>query len=251
MNPTAADLRAAIDPTATFERAFRVAPFEWQQKYLRATGNVVLLKGRQIGASTASAALALHTAMYEPGALVVIVSPSQRQSQEIAAKARAALRNLDRPELDQDSATTLGLANGSRILSLPGTAVSIRGYSARLLVVDEAAFVDEATWLAAQALVATGGRIVVLSTPAGKGGWLFDLWQSEAPGWATFRVPTANVPTVSPEYLASARLAMGPWQFAMEFECEFGAGGASIFDAARLEAMVEELTGPLFQGSEP
>jgi len=246
------DLRSALSPAATFERAFGVAPFLWQQRFLAETGNVVLLKGRQVGASTAVAALCIHAAVFEPGSLSVIVSPTMRQSMEIAAKARAALRNLDRPEpLDADSATTIGLSSGSRIMSLPGTATSIRGYSARLLVVDEAAFVDEETWQASQALVAaTGGRIIVLSTPAGRAGWFHDLWQAEPPAWTTIKVRTADVPTVTAAYLESAKATLGPWAYAMEFEAEFGSGGASIFDEQRLWGLVTDKVPPLF-GSEP
>jgi phage FluMu gp28-like protein len=86
----------------------------------------------------------------------------------------------------QDSASMLGLANGSRILSLPGTARSVRGWSARLLVIDEAAFVDEATFTAARALVATGGRMVVQSTPADEFGPFHELVMADDPAWARF-----------------------------------------------------------------
>src|SRR5262245_48153738 len=62
----AADLARALDPVLVFEDAFGVPVLDWQREYLRATGPTVVLKGRQCGASTAAAALAIHAAVYEP-----------------------------------------------------------------------------------------------------------------------------------------------------------------------------------------
>jgi len=250
-NPLAADLLAGLDPVHTFRTAFHADPFAWQERYLRETRNVAIVKGRQIGASTASAALAIHQALYVPGSVSVIVSPSLKQSAEIQSKARAAIRNLDNPmALDQDSASTIGLSNGSRILSLPGTATSVRGYTASLLIVDESAYVEEDTWLASRALVATGGRVCVLSTPAGRSGWFWELAESDDRSWTRFKVKSEEVPTISREYLASERRAMGPWKFAMEFEAEFGSGGASLFDHDRLMGLVDHTIKPLFGARE-
>ena len=168
------DLRAALDPAILFEQAFGLEPLAWQRDYLREQRSAVVLKGRQVGASLAGAALAIHTARYWPAVNVVVVSPSLKQSTEIAARARAGLRTLS-VRLEQDSVSMLRLANGSRILSLPGTARSVRGWTAKLLILDEAAFISPETFTAARALVATGGRLVVQSTPATEAGDFFEL----------------------------------------------------------------------------
>ena len=160
-----ADLRAALDPAETFRQAFALDPLDWQRGYLRESANSVLLKGRQTGAQPAAAGLAIHTARYWSDVNAVIVSPSLKQSTEITTKARTGLRRLG-VRLVQDSTSVLRLANGSRILSLPGTARSVRGWTAKLLILDEAAFIAPETFTAARALVATGGRLVVQSTPA-------------------------------------------------------------------------------------
>jgi hypothetical protein len=107
------DAIRATDPAALFADANQVDPMAHQVAILRATKNLILLKGRQIGASTAAATRCLHLAIHQPGSLSVIVSPSQKQSMEIAIRAKAGLRNLERLPLDQDSATTIALANGS------------------------------------------------------------------------------------------------------------------------------------------
>lgn len=233
----AADFRAALDPVVTFEAAFGVEALDWQRDYLREDRAAVVLKGRQVGASVGAAGLAIHTARYWPGENVVIVSPSLKQSGEILGRARAGLRRLG-ASLDQDSASMLRLDNGSRIVSLPGTARSVRGWTARLLILDEAAYIEHATFVAARALVATGGRLVVQSTPAGEDGDFYELVRAADPAWAVFNVPSASVPTITPAFLEAERRAMSPDAYATEYECAFGKGGASLFSAERIAALV-------------
>lgn len=234
----ALDLLRAVDPVATFERAFRTEPHEWQRAFLRTTDNVLLVKGRQVGASTATAALALHVALYVHESLAVFVSPSQRQSQEVLLKVKAAARNLDR-SLTEDSAIAVGFGNGSRIISLPGTATSVRGYSASLLVVDEAAYIDEETWVAVQPLVATGGRSIVQSTPAGRRGWFFESWDApDLPRWTRLRVRTAEVANVSADFLERQRRELGPVAYAMEYDASFQESGAGMFTEDKLRALI-------------
>lgn len=231
------DLRAALDPAVLFEQAFGLSPLDWQRDYLRETRPVVVNKGRQCGASTAAAALAIHCALYTPGANAVIVSPTLKQSTEIATRARTGLRRLG-ARLTQDSSDMLRLANGSRIVSLPGTARSVRGWTARLLILDEAAYIEPATFTAARALVATGGRLVVQSTPADRYGDFFELVTGDAPEWGRFTVRSDEVPTISAEFLEAQRRDMSPDAYAAEFECAFREAGASLFTAEGIAGLI-------------
>ena len=151
----------------TFRQAFSLEPKAYQEEYwsLADQSDLVVLKARQAGFSLAAAALAIHTARSGPGPDVVIVSPTQRQSSEVGFKARTGLWGLGET-LAQDSATVLRLENGSRIVLLAGSPRSVRGYSARLLIVDEAFKVADEVWEAAAPMTAaTRGRTVVQSTP--------------------------------------------------------------------------------------
>ena len=232
----ASDLRAALDPAVTFEAAFGLAPLDWQLGFLRSDRNTAVLKGRQVGASLAAAASAIHVARYAADD-VVIVSPSLKQSGEILGRARSGLRRLG-VELEQDSASMLRLTNGARIVSLPGTARSVRGWSARLLILDEAAYIEPETWVAARALVATGGRVIVQSTPAAEFGPYFELVRAADPTWAHYTIRSDAVPTISAAFLEAERRAMTPGAFATEYECQFGKSGETLFSAARIAALV-------------
>src|SRR5262245_16270332 len=134
------DLAFALDP-ARLMATCGLPPDPWQATLVRSTSpRVLLLCCRQAGKSTTTACLALHEAMYSPQALVLVLSPSLRQSQELFRKVLAAYRTLAAPvPTEAESALRLELVNGSRIVSLPGTEATIRGYSGvRLLIIDEA-----------------------------------------------------------------------------------------------------------------
>lgn len=234
----AAALRSALDPAVLFERAFDIEPLPWQCEYLRERRDTVVVKGRQVGASTAAGALAIWTAVYRAGSNSIVVSPSLKQSTEITTRARAGLRTLG-IRLTQDSASMLRLANDSRIVSLPGTSRSVRGWHASLLILDEAGFLEEDTITAARALTATGGRTILQSTPGDEGGTFHELVQADDPTWAHFAIRSDSVPTISPEFLETQRRAMSIDAYQTEFELAFGkVGGASLFTSERIQSLI-------------
>ena len=234
-----ADLRAAFDPVVLFERATGLVALPWQTQYLRATGNVAVLKARQTGATTSAAVIALHCAMYHEAVDVVLISRSQKQSGEIIKKVRHAARRLNL-RFDQDSATMLQLRNGSRIVSLPGTPASVRGYTVGhggVLVIDEAAFVPPETWEASRALIAAGGRWIVQSTPADQYGDFFELVSGADPDWLHISIRADEVPHISAEYLEAQRRAMSVDAFDREFCAVFGKVTAALFTADQVTAI--------------
>ena len=82
----ALDLAHALDPVAFVQDRLKFEPDPWQARLLRSCAPWILLNCcRQSGKSTTTAAVALHTALYDPG-LILLVSPSLRQSKELFAK---------------------------------------------------------------------------------------------------------------------------------------------------------------------
>lgn len=228
------------DPVYTFEQAFGVPPLAWQVPYLEEEKNAVILKGRQVGASTAAAAIAIRYIRHYPNFLAAIVSPSLKQSTEVKLRAKQGLERLDE-DLTIDSQSTLGLDNGSRIVSLPGSAKSVRGWSAGLLVIDEAAFLDPDTFLAVRATVAaTGGRVIVQSTPAAPFGHFYDLFQADDPLWSKYQVSSEDVATISKDFLASEKAKLTEEEYAQEYLGRFAAPGLGLVDPEKLKDLTQK-----------
>src|SRR5215472_5706229 len=98
------DLAHGLDAVAFAEDRLGFHPDLWQANLLRSTAPWLLLNcSRQSGKSTTTAVLALHTALYDPG-LILLVSPSLRQSKELFGKAARFLKSLEPVEpLEEDN----------------------------------------------------------------------------------------------------------------------------------------------------
>ena len=138
--------RSRLDPSLVMAE-LGLLPDPWQRHALRSDSKrMLLLASRQSGKSTTTACLALHTALYRRNSLILLFAPSQRQSTELFRKVIGFYYALGRPvPATRVMATSLELANGSRIVSLPGDPITVRCYSGVwMAIVDEAALVDDA-----------------------------------------------------------------------------------------------------------
>jgi hypothetical protein len=238
------DVLTALDPVRLMRRAV-AEPDPWQADLLRSDARqIVMLCSRQSGKSTVTSILAAHQALYSPGSLTLIVSPSLRQSGELYGKVRAVLR--DTPTT-QETETTLRLANGSRVVSLPGSEKTIRGFSAPDLVIeDESARVSDETHQSLRPMLAvSGGKLVLLSTPFGRRGHFFETWEHGGPDWLKVKITAYDVPRIDPAWLEQERAAIGDWWFEQEYLVVFKDAIDSFFRGEDIDAMAADIA-PLF-----
>ncbi len=242
------DLRLALDRLA-FAKKLGMGPDPWQEKLLKSAASRVLLNcSRQSGKSTISAVLALHRALYHPGSLVLVLAPALRQSQELFGKVASFYRALGRPIPAQvERRLSLELENDSRIVTLPGTEKTIRGFSGvALLLVDEAARVADELYFAVRPMLAvSGGSLVMLSSPYGKRGVFFEEWANGS-GWERYEVPATEVPRISPEFLFEERNALPARVFRQEYMCSFEETEDQVFSHEDVAGAITEEVTPLF-----
>jgi hypothetical protein len=248
----ARDLCMAMD-AVEFARACGIEPDEWQARVLaNPPRRGLLCCSRQSGKSTTTALLALHVAAFEQDSLVVLVAPAQRQSAEMLRTIRGMHSNVEGlPELRGDSVLRIEMANGSRVLALPGDGAgkTIRGLAnARLVVVDEAARVDDDLFGAVRPMLATNARgaMILLSTPAGKRGTFYDLWHANDPSWTRVRVPASMCPRISQAFLDEERRELGEARYSEEYELAFIDSDTSAFSTAIIDAAFDPEVRPLW-----
>ncbi len=244
------DLRHALDPVAFAREALGLELDPWQRQVIASTGKRDLLNcSRQAGKSTTAAVLGLHEALYRPGSLTILVSPSQRQSSELFRKVTE-LRELlpTQPELSEDNKLSMSVRGGGRVLSLPGSEATIRGFSgATLIVEDEASRVDDALYFSIRPMLAVkGGRLILMSTPFGKRGHFWNEWDAGAT-WQRVEVPATDVPRISQEFLEEERSSMGSWWFSQEYLCEFRESTDSVFSHESIMRAVRSDVLPLWE----
>jgi hypothetical protein len=244
----AEDLKLALDRVA-FARKAGLEPDSWQQDLLKSSSGRVLLNCcRQSGKSTMTGLIALHRALYHPGSLILCLAPALRQSQELFGKVLSFYRDLGRPVLPQaERKLSLELENGSRIVTLPGSEKTIRGYSgAALLILDEAARVADELYFAVRPMLAvSGGSLMMLSTPYGKRGVFFEEWTG-GHGWERYEVPARQCPRISEEFLEEERRVLPSWVYRQEYECSFEETEDQVFTTEMVEQAVTPEVTPLF-----
>lgn len=216
--------RGASDPVE-FARSVGIEPDPWQAEVLRSKSKRVLLNCcRQAGKSTVAAVVASHGALYEPGELQLLISPSLRQSGELFRKVTETIGRVPgAPSRTEDNKLSLTLSNGSRIVSLPSSEGTIRGFSrVRRVIEDEAAFVHDALYTAVRPMLAVSdGGMWLMSTPNGRRGHFFEAWERGGEAWMRQRIQASRVPRISAEFLADERRAIGEARYRQEYECEF------------------------------
>jgi hypothetical protein len=264
-------------PELILQRA-GVTPDRWQTEVLRTRkAQILLLCSRQVGKTLVAAALALRTALLEAPALVLVLTPSERQSSEFMRRIKElheALRQpLDMagrvqsfyekqvaeaaqdddyfrlPTTTRESSLQLHLDNGSRIIGLPASEGKVRVYSAvALLLIDEASRVDDALYRAMRPMLAVSrGRLLALSTPFGKRGWFHDAWHG-AGDWERVRITAEQCPRIPADFLAEERRALGERWYRQEYLCSFEETIDAVFAYADIQAAMSDEVQPLFGG---
>ena len=238
------------DPVALF-RASIGEPDPWQAEALRsAAARILMLCCRQSGKSSVTAVLGLHAALSRPGALVLLLAPAWRQSAELLRKVLDAYAAIGRPvPPDAENRLSLELANGSRILSLPGRSdATIRGYSgATLLIVDEAARVPDELMAACRPMLAvSAGRLLELSTPWGKRGHFHQEWTEGGGAWERYRVTADECPRIPAAFLRDERRSLGDLFYRSEYLCEFVDTAEQVFGYDQVQAALDDSLTPLF-----
>jgi Terminase large subunit, T4likevirus-type, N-terminal len=243
------DLRLALDRCA-FAAAVGMEELDpWQRDLLRSTSDRVLLNcHRQSGKSTMTGIIALHRALYYPGSLILCLAPTLRQSQELFAKIANFYKDLGRPVSPvAERKLSLELENDSRIVTLPGSEKTIRGFSgAALLIVDEASRIEDELYFAVRPMLAvSGGALIMLTTPYGKRGVFFEEWTS-GHGWERYEVPASENARITSEFLEEEREALPSWVYRQEYECSFEETEDQVFTYEMVERAVTSEVTPLF-----
>jgi hypothetical protein len=233
------NLGRAIDPVLLM-RDFGMEPDPWQRDVLRSNASrLAILCARQMGKSVTTACKATHRALYRDESLVLLLSRSQDQSDELHRKLMHVYDKLDRPvRAVRELASEIELENGSRIVALPNNPDTVRGYSGcSLLIIDEASRVPDSILVATLPMImASSGDVILLSTPCGQSGFFYSQWTDPHGRWEKIMAKASECPRFDPVVLAEVRRELGPLMAQQELECHFIQSGEQIFSSSSIDA---------------
>ena len=217
---------------------------ELQRQVLESTAARGILNcTRQWGKSTVAAVKAIHRAVTAPGSMILVASPSSRQSGEFIHKASVLMRRAGmKVKGDGFNEMSLQFENGSRIVGLPGVEGTVRGFSSvSLMLIDEASRLDEAMYQALRPMLAVGsGDLWLMSTPHRKRGFFYEIWEHGGADWFRVKAPATECARISQKFLDEELVEHGEDVFRREYLCEFLDDGGEVFDRDLLAAAIDD-----------
>ena len=228
---------------------FNLYPFQEKVLHLlQENPYSIILKSRQLGISTLAAGYSLWLMIFHKDKNVLCIATKQETAKNMVTKVKFMYDNLPswlKIGAEENNKLTLRLSNGSQIKATSASSDAGRSEAVSLLLVDEAAFIENIgeIWASAQQTLATGGGAIVLSTPYGTGNWFHKTWVSAESGENDF-LPIKLPWYVHPERDESWRkrqdeLLGDPRLAAQECDCDFSTSGDVVFYNEWIEFLKE------------
>lgn len=243
---------------------FRLFPFQEDlvQGFVQHRKNIVL-KARQLGATTVVAGYIAWLVLLHRDKNVLILATKQKTAQNMIRVVKNIVKNLPKwmkqmGKIKIDNRQSIELANGSRVTALATSSDTGRSEAVSLLVCDECAFIPNFTeiWTGVSPTVSAGGSVILLSTPNGTGNKFHELYegaQLDTNGfnckYGTYINP--HDPTeiyndrfmwwVHPQYdlewFANETRDKNQRQIAQEYCCAYNASGETFLMPEELDAL--------------
>jgi phage FluMu gp28-like protein len=211
-----------------------LALFQYQIELLQCTGKrIVACWARQTGKTTAIAVKVIHFAFTNAKTTTLIVSRGLRQSMIMFGiiENHILKHPILRKSVAKSTRTQIQLRNGSKIIALPcgPDGASLRGFTADLVVMDEAAFMPEDVIASVifPMLATTNGSAIMLSTPWGRDHIYYHSFKN--PSYWSQHVKAEQCPLITKTFLEEQRRDIGDLRYKMEYEAEFVEDQNSFF----------------------
>lgn len=215
----------------------------------------IVLKGRQLGLSTVTAAFALWLALFKKDKNILVIATKLPTAMNFIKKVKTMLDSLPLWLLltkYEPTKQAIRFTNGSTITAVPTSPDAGRSEALALLIVDEAAFIRDFDdiWTGLYPTLSTGGSAVILSTPNGVGGQYYKLWTEAESGVNAFN-PTRLLWDVHPdhdqEWFDKETKNLPRRKVAQEFLCDFITSGDTFLQPTELDRLREMIRPPLLK----
>ena len=211
--------------------------FPFQEELVRTfqqNKDVIILKGRQLGVTTVTAAYAVWLALFRKDQNIMVIATKSKTAKTFIRKVKTILAYAPQwlflTEKTVDNAQSVEFSNGSRIEAISTSEDAGRSEGISLLIVDEAAFISgmEDLWAGLQPTLSTGGKCIMMSTPKGVGNQFHSIWveaESNLNGFYAVKLPWYVHPERDESWFAEMRKKLPPKNLAQEHLCEYLTSG--------------------------
>ena len=216
----------------------------------------VILKARQLGISTISAAYCVWLMLFHRDKNVLVIATKFQTAANLVKKVKSIMQYLPDwmkvAKIKVDNRTSFELSNGSQIKAASTSGDAGRSEALSLLVIDEAAHIDGLNdlWTGLYPTLSTGGRCIALSTPNGVGNWFHKTYVDADGGENDFKpivLPWDVHPERDREWFVKETKNMSRRQIAQELECNFNTSGDTVIHADDIAWLNESIKEPIYR----
>jgi hypothetical protein len=212
----------------------------------------IVLKSRQLGLSTVTAAYALWFALFKKDKNILVIATKMKTAMNFIKKVHVMLDNLPTWILLAKFEKTKQSArfdNGSSITAIPTSPDAGRSEALALLIIDEAAWIKDfdEIWTGLKPTMSTGGSAILLSTPNGVGGQYHQIWvdaEARLNEFNPIRLPWNVHPEHDEAWFIKESKSLDKKKIAQEFECNFNASGDTFLSQEVLGRLREAIEQP-------
>ena len=207
----------------------------------------IVNKSRQLGISTLVGAYTLWMMLFQKDKNILCIATKQETAKNLVTKVKFGYENLPswlKLKAIENNKLSLKLANGSQIKAVSAASDSGRSEAVSLLIIDEAAFIDniEEIFASAQQTLATGGGCIAISTPYGTGNWFHKTWikaEAKDNSFLPIRLPWTVHPERDQRWRDTQTSDLGPRLAAQECDCDFSTSGDTAIEPEILNWYIE------------
>ena len=216
----------------------------------------VILKARQLGISTITAAYVAWMMMFHREKNVLVIATKFNTAANLVKKVKAIIKNLPAwlkiSTVDIDNRTSFVLSNGSQIKASSTSGDAGRSEALSLLVIDEAAHVEglDELWMGLYPTLSTGGRCIALSTPNGVGNWFHKIFveaENKTNDFFPTTLPWHVHPDRGQEWYEKETRNMSSREIAQELECNFNMSGETVFSSDDIGKYMQSISEPKYR----
>ena len=214
----------------------------------------VILKSRQLGLSTLTAAYATWMALFQKDKTILVIATKLSVAQNFIKKVKVMIRGVPKwlvlPTIVSNNKQLIEFSHGSSIKAIPTSDDAGRSEALSLLIIDEAAFVrnfDE-LWTGLYPTISTGGRAILLSTPNGVGGQYHEIYVNAEAGLSEFKaikLPWNVHPERDDVWFEKETRNFSERKVAQEYLCDFASSGETFLSSPDLTYMYENVRAPI------
>jgi hypothetical protein len=216
----------------------------------------IILKARQLGISTIVSGYAAWLMLFHKEKNILVMATKLTTAIEIVDKVKDMVNSvpdwLKIAEVEINNKTSFELTNGSKIRGIPTSKDAGRGQALSLLIIDEAAHVEDMDdlWTGLAPTINTGGRCIALSTPNGVGNWFHKTYvdgEALQNNFHTVSLPWSVHPEHDDAWFYNETKNLSKRKVAQEYQCNFNTSGETVISGEDLAELKKQLKEPQYK----